>query len=90
MSKIKSSSTTTAAPLTNFIKPINVKQEQTNANDAIVPLKASAFANASTTALTTRNQAKQLESLKEMQQQQQQQKKKRTAQENISNECFFT
>ena len=88
MSKIKSSSTTTAAPLTNFIKPINVKQqEQANVNDGVIPLKASAYISANSTALTTRNQAKQLESLKEMQQQQQQ-KKKRTALENISNVCF--
>ncbi len=91
LSGINSSVGGAAAATSNFAKPSNTKQQLQSSSADVLQLKASAYSNASslkqtTTALTTRNQAKQLESLKEMQQQQQQQqKKKRTALENISN-----
>jgi hypothetical protein len=75
-----------AAATSNFSKQINTKQPQQlqSSTTDVLQLKASAYSNANT-ALTTRNQAKQLEIQQQQQQQQQQQKKKRTALENISN-----
>lgn len=73
----------------NFVKPVNNKlQTQSNSADGLSSqLKMSANPlNNQKIPLTTRNQAKNLECLKDVNMQQQQQpKKKRTALENISN-----
>jgi hypothetical protein len=82
-------SQTTAASTVNFAKPVNNAKQQTQSNSAdgvYSQLKAGGACplNNQKIPLTTRNQAKQLECLKDVNVLQQQ-KKKRTALENISN-----